>query len=268
MPYKTIMITGASGDLGYALATTYAKAGVRLGLLGRNRERLQRTHYACEKKGATVESASIDVTNDKPLQQWISHFNHRHPVDLLIANAGITSSTGSNGEAEDWNIISLVIDTNLKGVLSTIQPLILPMRTRKKGQIAIISSLAAYRGLPITPSYCASKAGIKAYGEALRGLLAKEGVQVSVICSGFIKSAMSDDFSGAKPFMMSAEKAAFIIKKGLACNKACIAFPFPLALGTQLLALLPSFLADYILTKMTYGHTRHNDDYNKKNKEK
>ena len=143
-----------------------------------------------------------------------------------------------------------------KGVLSSIQPLILPMRTRKKGQIAIISSLAAYRGLPITPSYCASKAGIKSYGEALRGLLAKDSVQVSVVCPGFIKSAMSDDFPGAKPFMISADKAAYLIKKGLGANKACISFPFPLNLGTRLLSLLPAFIADFILSKMTYGSDR------------
>lgn len=256
MPYKTIVITGASGDLGYALATAYAKKGIKLGLLGRNIAKLQQTQQACEQKGAMVESASIDVTNDKALQHWIQQFNRHNPVDLLIANAGMTSSIGMNGEAEEWQTVSLVIDTNLKGILSTIQPLILPMRTRKKGQIAIVSSLAAYRGLPITPSYCASKAGIKSYGEALRGLLAKDNVQVSVICPGFIKSAMSDDFSGAKPFMMSAEKAAIIIKKGLAHNKACIAFPFLLSLGTQLLALLPALVADYILSKITYGSDR------------
>jgi short-subunit dehydrogenase len=256
MPYKTIIITGASGDLGYALATAYAKTGVKLGLLGRNREKLQKTQQACEKKGATVESASIDVTHNKLLQQWIQQFNQQHPIDLLIANAGMTSSIGMNGEAEEWETINRVIDTNLKGILSTIQPLILPMRIRKQGQIAIVSSLAAYRGLPITPSYCASKAGIKSYGEALRGLLAKDNVQVSVICPGFIKSAMSDDFAGAKPFMISPEKAAIIIKNGLARNKACIAFPFPLSVGTQLLALLPATMADYILSKMTYGCDR------------
>ena len=113
--------------------------------------------------------------------------------------------------------------------------------------------------MPITPSYCASKAGIKSYGEALRGLLAKDNVHVSVVCPGFIKSAMSDDFPGAKPFMITADKAAKLIKKGLAVNKACISFPFPLNFGTRLLSLLPAFIADYILTKMTYGSDRGSD---------
>ena len=94
---------------------------------------------------------------------------------MLIANAGVTSSIGSNGEAESWDAIKDVLDVNLHGVIATIYPLIEPMRKRGEGQVAIVSSLAAYRGLPITPSYCASKAGIKVYGEALRGLVGKRG---------------------------------------------------------------------------------------------
>lgn len=256
MPDKTIIITGASGDLGYALATAYASQQIRLGLLGRDKTKLQRVQQACEQKGALVEIATIDITNYTRLQQWILDFDQRYPVDLLIANAGITSHTGPNGEIEEWDMINAVIDTNLKGVLSSIQPLLLPMKKRQHGHIAIVSSLAAYYGLPVTPSYCASKAGIKVYGEALRGLLAQDNIKVSVICPGFIKSAMSDDFPAAKPFMMSAEKAATIIKKSLQRHKACISFPFPLNMGTWLLALLPAFISDYILAKMTYGRDR------------
>ena len=92
MPYKTIIITGASGNLGYALATAYADQQIRLGLLGRDKKKLQQVQYACEQKGAFVESASIDITNHTQLQQWISNFNQRYPVDLLIANAGMTSN--------------------------------------------------------------------------------------------------------------------------------------------------------------------------------
>jgi len=130
------------------------------------------------------------------------------------------------------------------------------MRQRKTGQIALVSSLAAYRGLPITPSYCASKAGVKVYGEALRGWLAPEGIKVSVICPGFVKSAMSDQFEGDKPFLMTADKAAIIIKKGLVSNKSRISFPFPLNLGTWFLTLLPASFADSILGWISYGAKR------------
>ncbi len=253
MAQSVILITGASGGIGEALAKGYAKPDVLLGLLGRDVNKLERVAAACKQKGAKTITASIDVTDSEKLQQWITDFDNKNPVDLLIANAGVTSSIGTQGEAETWDAISNVLDTNLYGVVAAIHPLIKPMRQRGVGQIAIVSSLAAYRGLPITPSYCASKAAVKVYGEALRGWLAKEGVKVSVICPGFVKSSMSDQFTGNTPFLMSAEKAAHIIKKGLAKNKSRISFPFPLNFGTWLLALLPAFFADFILGLMSYG---------------
>ena len=256
MSSRVILITGASGGIGQALASLYAKPGVVLGLLGRSMEKLEPVVARCQKQGAAVYPICVDVKNSERLIQAISDFNSQHPVDLLIANAGVTSSLGEKGEAESWKAISHVLDTNLYGVMASIYPLIEPMRQRRHGQIAIVSSLAAYRGLPITPSYCASKAGIKVYGEALRGWLANEGIKVSVICPGFVKSAMSDQFLGEKPFMISANKAANIIKKGLERDKPRIAFPFPLNVGTWLLAMLPAGIADKILNQLSYGAKR------------
>ncbi len=253
---SVILITGASSGIGEALAQLYSHPGVTLGLLGRDINKLENVANLCSKKGAVAIPVSMDVTDTDKLQQWIVDFNSKHPVDLLIANAGVTSSIGPNGEAESWDAIKQVLDINLHGVIATIFPLMEPMRKRGEGQIAIVSSLAAYRGLPITPSYCASKAGIKVYGEALRGWLAKEGVKVSVICPGFVQSAMSDQFAGDKPFLMTAEKAAKIIKRGLECNKPRISFPFPLNFGTWLLALLPASFADFILGLLSYGAKR------------
>ncbi|MEE9304201.1 MAG: SDR family NAD(P)-dependent oxidoreductase, partial [Thiotrichaceae bacterium] len=148
MKQTVILITGASGGIGQALANRYAGSGVLLGLLGRNTSRLERVAHACEQKGAMTIIASIDVADREKLQQWITDFDRTHPVDLLIANAGVTSSIGANGEAESWDAISKVLDTNLYGVVAAIHPLIEPMRQRGAGQIAIVSSLAAYRGLP------------------------------------------------------------------------------------------------------------------------
>jgi hypothetical protein len=113
------------------------------------------------------------------------------------------------------------------------------MRARRSGQLALISSLAAYYGLPVTPSYCASKAALKAYGEAIRGWLASEGVRVSVVMPGYVESQMCREMPGPKPFLWSAERAAQHIRLGLARNRARISFPFPLNLGTWLLAVLP-----------------------------
>jgi short-subunit dehydrogenase len=130
------------------------------------------------------------------------------------------------------------------------------MRRRRHGHIVLVSSLAAYRGLPLMPAYCASKAALKSYGEALRGWLRHDNVKVSVICPGFVASKMTDRFPGPRPFLLSAEKAADLIHKGVAKNQACIAFPFLLSFGMRLLTWLPANLADTILSALHYGSRR------------
>ena len=175
---------------------------------------------------------------------------------MLIANAGVANTLGNNGEPEAWDAIKMVINTNIYGVLGSVESLIPLMIQRQRGCLVLMSSLAAYRGLPLTPSYCASKAAVKSYGEALRGWLKVYGIQVTVVCPGFVESDMSDRFPAKKPFLMSAQRAADIIHRGVNQRKACIAFPFPLNLGSWLLGIIPSALADIILPWFGYSIRR------------
>ncbi len=253
-----IVITGASAGIGFALAKLYAKPDVTLGLIGRSRTKLATIETICRQQGANVVSATIDVGDEVAIKSWLLEFDQQFPVDLLIANAGVTSIMPGNGEGEAWDAVSRVLDTNIYGVFNSVYPLIEPMRRRKHGQIALMSSLAAFRGMPISPAYCASKAAVKSYGEALRGWLNPYGVKVSVICPGFIKSDLSDHFPEPKSFLMSTDKAAQIIYKGLIKNKALISFPFPLDLGMKILALFPAYIANWILNALGYGGLRKN----------
>jgi short-subunit dehydrogenase len=234
-----ILITGASGGIGAALAIAYASTGIRLALIGRNEERLAATAMRCRARGAEVVTACLDVTDQEALAQWIGSHDQRFPLDLVIANAGVSSTIPDRRHGESWADICQVFDTNVRGALATIHPALAGMRARGRGQIALMSSLGGFVGMAISPSYNASKAAIKVYGEGLRGWLAPQGVGVTVICPGFVKSAMSDAYPGPRPFMISADRAADIIKKGLAGNPARIAFPFPLALAMWFLAALP-----------------------------
>ncbi len=251
-----ILITGASNGIGAALAVRYAAVNIHLNLLARNKQKLKDTAEQCEQKGATVEIHQIDIRKLEKVQKLIEKIDRQQTIDVIICNAGVTSNIGAKGEAESWDAICQVIDTNLYGVLASLNPLISRMQQRKQGQIALLSSLAAYHGMPITPAYCASKAAVKSYGEALRGWLANDGIKVSVICPGFVESNMSNTFPGDKPLMISPEKAAAIIIKGLDKNRARISFPFPLNLGMWFLAVLPAPISGWIMTLFSYGARR------------
>lgn len=244
--YRSILITGASGGLGAALAAAYARPGAWLALTGRNAERLAAVAERCRSLGADVTTAAIDVSDSEALGAWIRECDRRRPLELVIANAGATSTISPQKPAESWDDINRVFDTNVKGVLATVYPAMEAMRARGHGQLALVSSLGGYVGMPISPAYNASKAAIKVYGEGLRGWLAPQGVGVTVICPGFIQSAMSDAYPGPRPFLLGAEEAAAIIEQGLARNPARIAFPFPLTLAVWFLSVLPPALSLFL----------------------
>lgn len=163
---RTILITGASSGLGEALGLAYAAAGVTLCLHGRDAARLESVASACRERGAAVLSATGDVTQAAPLAAWIQTVDRDHPVDLVIANAGVSGGTARGVEGVEQT--RRIFAVNVDGVINTVMPLIVPMARRGHGQIAIMSSLAAFRGMPGAPAYCASKAAVRLWGEALR----------------------------------------------------------------------------------------------------
>jgi short-subunit dehydrogenase len=245
---KSILITGASSGIGAALARAYARPGAHLALTGRNEDRLAAVAADCRDAGADTATVLLDVTERAPLAQWIAEVDRAAALDLVIANAGISAGTGRSGESDTQ--AREVMAVNLDGVVNTVQPALAPLTSRRRGQVAIISSLAGFRGFPGAPAYCASKAAVKVWGEALRGHLAAEGVGVSVVCPGFVRSPMTAVNQFRMPFLIEADRAAAIIKRGLARNKARIAFPWPMAAAVWLLAALPPALTDPLLRRM------------------
>jgi short-subunit dehydrogenase len=244
---RAVVITGGSAGLGRALALSYSAPGMTLGLIGRSVERLGAVAAECRARGAEIVIGLIDVRNAAALEAWIFDFDLQHSIDLLIANAGIASTLRSSSDWEGAGRTAEVVDTNLYGALHAVLPAIECMRKRRRGQIAIVSSLAGLRGMAISPAYCVSKAALVAYCDSVRPVLARDHIGISVVMPGFVRTAMSDVFPGNKPFMWSAEKAALFIKKRLRQRRVEIAFPFSLTLGLKLLRLLPATVADAIL---------------------
>ena len=247
MVIRSVVITGASSGLGAALARAYAATGVALGLIGRDSARLAAVASACRDAGAAVEEAVIDVAQRAPLAAWLTTFDAAHPVDLIVANAGISSGPEPGAMVEDAEMTARQIAVNLLGAAHTVAPLLPAMAARGRGQVALIASIAAYRGLPYSPGYCASKAGLRAYGEALRALAEPHGVRVTVVCPGFFSSRMTDRWDGPTPLLVDTERAARIVKRGIQRARRRIDFPRALALGMRLCDALPAAIGDRIV---------------------
>lgn len=242
---RSILVTGASSGLGRALAEAYAGPGIRLALGGRDVERLEAAAEACRARGATVAVASADVTKAGAMAAWVEAADDARELDLVIANAGI--SGGSGGGGEDARQARAIFAVNVDGVLNTVLPAIPRMRARRSGQIALVSSLAGFHGLPGAPAYSASKAAVRSWGEALRGLLVADGVRVSVICPGFIDTPLTRGNPYPMPMLMDVDTAVATIRRGLARDAARIAFPWPLYAGVRLVGALPASLGARLL---------------------
>jgi short-subunit dehydrogenase len=245
---RSILITGASSGIGAALALHYAAPGVALALSGRDAARLDEVVAAARARGAAAEGRAVDVTDRPAMAAWIADSDERAPLELVIANAGVSGGTARGSEKEEK--VRRIFAVNVDGVLNTVLPAIPRLRARRRGQIALMSSLAAFRGFPGAPAYGASKAAVRVWGEALRADLAARGIGVSVICPGFVMSRMSATNKFRMPLLMSAEKAAGIIARGLARNRARISFPWPLAAAVWLVAALPPAWMDSRLAKL------------------
>jgi short-subunit dehydrogenase len=239
---RSILITGASSGIGAALARLYAAKGVALALGGRDAGRLAKVAVDCRAAGAVVSEVVVDVTDRAAMESWVVEADRLQPIDLLVANAGVSAGTGAGEESAEQ--LRAVFSVNVDGAFNTVLPLLPAMRERRRGQIALMSSLASFRGFPGAPAYSASKAALRVWGEGLRGDLYRAGITVSVICPGFVASPMTSGNSYPMPMLMPAEQAARIIRRGLAKERARIAFPLPMYAAAWILGALPPALTD------------------------
>lgn len=239
-----ILITGASAGLGRALALDYAAPGVTLFLAAVASDELPAVADACRARGAVAVPQVLDVRDRAAMADWIHGCDRRAALDLVIACAGI--SAGSlGGDGEDDAATRAIFATNVDGVLNTVLPAIAAMRVRGRGQIALVSSLAGYRGTRRSAAYCASKAAVRVFGEGLRARLAPAGLGVSVVCPGYLDVGSTSSRHRGSPLCVGVDRAVRTIRRGLARNRGWIAVPWWLALAARLGTLLPSASWDW-----------------------
>lgn len=263
---RIVAICGATGGIGEALVDVYAAPGTELLLAGRRTEVLERLKTKAEAKGAVVRTAAFDLRDRSALAAWCEEAA-RLGTDTLILGAGVSASVegvrseGASGERDtlwlpeknddllrelDVNATGNILAANafVRALLSARREGVIPV---KHVQIAFVASLAALTGLPGSPGYSASKAALRTYGEALRRLLRSKDVGVTVLFPGYVESDMSRRYQGSKPWLMSAEKAARLMRRAIEGGKREYAFPKILAIGIALLKFVPASLEHLFL---------------------
>jgi short-subunit dehydrogenase len=263
---RSIVITGASSGIGAALADAHAAPGVTLGLTGRDESRLATVAAAARAKGATVVEGIFDVRETERLTAFLVAFDDSQPIDILYANAGVAAGLSPGRAAEAYETAIRLVDVNLKGVIATVTAVVERMRARRAGHIVLVSSLAGLQAHPDMPTYSASKAAVRFYGDSLRQWLRRHRVAVTVVCPGFVTSPMANRHRGAKPFEIPADRAAALIVRGVARRKALIAFPWPLVVSIWFSNLVPAFMSDF--TMRSFAATVEPDDETARERER
>ena len=239
-----VFITGASSGIGQALAHEYANQGAILGLVAR-RQRL----LLSLKNSLEVESViyAADVRDEEALNQAAQHFMLQHGVpDIVISNAGVSSGTLTENKT-DTAIFKAVIDINLIGMVNTFQPFLLAMKKEKKGSLVGIASVAGIRGLPGAGAYSASKAAVISYLESLRVELNSDGLAVTTITPGYIRTPMTDLNGFPMPFLMAPEVAASKFSKAIKRKKKFIIFPWQMRWAAVIMRATPAWLWDIVI---------------------
>jgi short-subunit dehydrogenase len=204
---ESVVITGASRGLGAAFARALAAPGVTLHLIARDAAALAAVAEACRARGAIVHLAALDVTEAAAMTAQLLAWDAATPVTLAIANAGTSAGTRPDGRPEGHALALRQVRVNLEGAMNLVEPLLPRLLARRCGHLVLVSSVLAFRGLPDAPGYAASKAGLWAYGEALRAGLAPQGIGVTLAAPGFFDSAMSARVQGGARFGQGSAEA-------------------------------------------------------------
>ncbi|GBB83497.1 hypothetical protein RclHR1_10200004 [Rhizophagus clarus] len=228
---KIILITGASSGIGASLAKEYAKPGVILGLLARSEDKLKKVAEQCIEKGAKCEILKIDISNIESLNKALEDFDDKYPIELLFANAGQLAATRDNyGEVAWEDAYRPYIDVNYVGNIASVMTVYKRMKERKRGQIAITSSIAGWISTPTTAFYNSMKSALNSFARDLFYIAKPYNIHVSLIVPGLIETEMTakpgQPFPHTASLYESADNLAKIIKYQLSCNVFHIGWPY------------------------------------------
>jgi short-subunit dehydrogenase len=242
---RLVFITGASnGSIGQALALRFARAGYRLALVSR---RVAETEAWARAQGFGPERAQVygaDVAHPDAIAAAGQQCMALQGVpDVVIASAGISVGMDT-AERGDIDVMRDTFATNNVGLAATFHPFLKAMRERRAGTLVGIASVAAIRGMPGHGAYCASKAGVVAYCESLRGECRPAGVRVVTLLPGYIATPLTARNPYPMPFLMSADAFAERAFRAIEAGDSYRVIPWQMALVAKLLRALPNAVFD------------------------
>jgi short-subunit dehydrogenase len=247
---QVVLITGASSGIGRGMALELARRGACVGLVARRRELLEQLAEEIKLAGGRAMALPADVTQSDQVRAAVCQLRARFGrIDLLIANAGISINTFVPELCEKK--IAELINVNVIGVVNSVSAVLSEMVAQGSGHLVVNSSLAAYRGVPKSAAYCASKAAISSFFEALRIDLKGTGVDVTIIHPGFVKTQMIRSIART-PYVMEVDQAVRKIVRAIEKRKKGYAFPWQLATIARACRLLPIPMYDWFATKNSF----------------
>ena len=251
MSAPLVFITGASSGIGQALAARFAQAGWRLALVARRTAEVEAWARA---QGLAADRYAVYAADVQQIDSIVGAgaacIAAQGLPDVVIANAGISIGIDS-AERADLDVMRDTFATNNTGLAATFQPFLKALRARgptaafgRAGTLVGIASVAAIRGLPGHGAYCASKAGVVAYCESLRGECNAQGIRVVTLLPGYIATPLTSKNSYPMPFLMQPADFAEQAFQTIAAGSSYRVIPWQMGLVAKLMRLLPNALFD------------------------
>jgi short-subunit dehydrogenase len=243
---RVVFLTGASSGIGGELARTLGAKGARIALAARRKDKLDEVAESVRKAGGEALVLPVDVGDRVAVETAVAAAQTTFgPIQTLIANAGIGLPTPAR--CLDVDRVEEMFRVNFLGAVYATGAVLPAMLEAKGGHIVGVSSLAAWRGMPLTSTYSATKAALSAWLEGLRIELAPKRIQVTAVHPGFIRTPMTANNDFPMPFLMDADRAAAVIIGGIEAGRSEINFPLPMNVAMRLARHLPNVVYDSLI---------------------
>ena len=245
---NNVFITGASSGIGEYVAYEYAKQGATIGLAARRKKVLEKVSAKCEELGGKPTVYEVDVSNQSTTKNAIDDFIAKSSgIDIVIANAGISGKVDlSNGDSTE---INRMLSTNILGVTNTVIPALPTMIKQQSGKVAVVSSIAGFRGLPGRSGYSASKVAVRFMANSWRSSFIKDGISFTTICPGFIDTDMTNKHKYHMPFLMGVDVFAKKMINAIEKKKKTYIVPWQWRFIIPLIKAVPEWFLNFVASK-------------------